>query len=235
MAQFKFGNHTNGRDSYVSEHRLAQYTALSVSTVRRSRRSLRDGGWLHERDRGHDTGGRKTSSTYWVTIPPHRPTREKLAKRRPNNPRGRNQRSPVTSHQRSNEPQTASSPEVTGDHLSIDTNTEVLSTSGYVDGDRTSGAELGSPGGDGEGIEKPGPAAPGTPGEEQALLSHANDWQECSACHCMPPGEMHAATCPIRQDPWGGEYCPHCRGKFLAVDHVSHTRACRAKLQGEPL
>jgi len=121
MAQFKFGDHSNGRDSFVSEQRVAEYTGVSIATVRRARKALRDKKWLIEKERGHAITGQKMAPVYWVTIPQFRPPAPK-PKRAPRNRTGRNQwaKPEVTGDLLPEVKQTkkTSTPEVTGDHPS---------------------------------------------------------------------------------------------------------------------
>lgn len=91
MAQLKFGTHANGRDSRVSEARLAEYLQTSVSTLQRSRKELRDKGWLIERKRGHNGRHGDSPSTYDIVIPSAKTPSAQKPARRANNPVGRNQ------------------------------------------------------------------------------------------------------------------------------------------------
>ncbi|NOQ56872.1 hypothetical protein [Mycolicibacterium fortuitum] len=121
MAQFKFGDHANGRDSFASEQRIAEYAGISIATVRRARKALRTKKWLVEKERGHAITGQKMAPIYWVTIPEFRPPTPK-PKRAARNPAGRNQwiKPEVTRDLLPEVKQTkkTSPPEVTGDHPS---------------------------------------------------------------------------------------------------------------------
>lgn len=90
LAQYKFGD-KDGTNSYVGEERLAEYLNTSDRTVRRTRKSLRDKGWLVERERGHNLGDKPVPSLYWVVIPTPVPIAATQKPKRVPNPTGRNQ------------------------------------------------------------------------------------------------------------------------------------------------
>lgn len=90
LGQYKFGD-KDGTNSWVGEDTLAQYLNTSERTVRRTRMSLRNKGWLVERERGHNLGDKPVPSLYWVVIPTPVPIAATRKPKRVPNPKGRNQ------------------------------------------------------------------------------------------------------------------------------------------------
>ncbi|WP_110775554.1 helix-turn-helix domain-containing protein [Mycolicibacterium phlei] len=90
QAHYKFAD-PDGRNCRASVETIAAYLSCSVSTVTKARRALRDGGWLIERSRGHNSKDENRASVFDVVIPAAVTRYPSKPQRAPRNPCGINQ------------------------------------------------------------------------------------------------------------------------------------------------
>lgn len=215
MAQFRFADFASGRNSFVSEDRLAEFLQTSTATIRRSRRELRRKGWLIERKRGRNTGNNDTASIYEVVIPAAQSAPVNKPKRRANNPDGfnRHKRRQEVARDPEQEVKLTSNPssqEVTGDHLSGSTSpSDIGSEATNVASSEVSADGVAGLGNDCDPVDRMQNVPP------NCLNELAN--RLCRECQCIEDQEPHDPycsrnSCPGCRDPWGdGHYadCPH--------------------------
>lgn len=214
LAQFRFADHSNGRNSFVGENRLAEYLNTSVATVRRSRRALRTKGWLIERKRGRHGSDKDFASIYEVVIPAVQSVAAQKPKRRARNPHGLNQYTAqeVTRDLCQEVKQTSnpSSQEVTRDHPSRFTN-PCPTGDGYEDSITEATQGMASR----EVSDDEVVGLSGNPKASTSLTTEPLD-SRTGAPKKLPPGVCINCGCD-ENDPWGAHApdCPDNPANFL--------------------